>query len=494
MKLNKGFVLKNGSIPYIIEETLGSGGFGITYKASAIINSANGPEKRVFAIKEHFIKEWCERDNNSNLIKSSTPLQQRVDDGKRDFIAEAQHLSQINHPNIIKVYELFEENNTAYYVMEYIEGENLNDFILNNGIMSINSMLDFFSPICNAVETLHVNKMTHLDIKPANIMLKKKGKFFEPILIDFGLAKHYDENGNATSTIRLQGYSDGYAPVEQYVGIDKFSPQSDVYSLAATMLFCISGQKPPKASEVNNNTLFQLFPHNTPQNVVNAITHAMNPIKEARTPSINHLVYELYNTIPNNTISGNKLVWFLTPIIFFLVTIIVILAIYIFDNNDEKHTSNTPTTNIGLNTNSPTNQPSPIKSEPPKAMETSTPSSEKNTPLPIAKTTTPTNTEPAQQPIVKTTNSEEAPKKVETPSQKPPKKTEKRYPMVINDPDGFTNIRSQTNAQSRIVDQVYEGDVFYVSKIPGSNWRKFYWTEDGSFVGYIHNSRIVNAW
>ena len=366
MELCNGFVLNNGKVPYTIEAQLGSGGFGITYKASAIIDSGNGPEKKFFAIKEHFIKEWCERDNNTGVIITSTPLKQRVEDGKRDFLAEAQRLAQINHPNIIRVYELFEENDTAYYVMEYIEGENLNDFVSKNGAMSINSMIAFFAPICNAVEALHVYKMTHLDIKPANIMLKTSGNHIEPVLIDFGLSKHYDENGNATSTIRLQGCSDGYAPIEQYAGIDKFSPQSDVYSLAATILFCISGQNPPKANELNTNTLLQQIPYGTPQNIINAITHAMNPNKEMRTPSINHFVYELNNNVvsaptptptPSNTVisnpqhtiynsnstnnnnSGNKLVWILVPIIAILVGVAAWLWI---SKNDSNSSSDDP--------------------------------------------------------------------------------------------------------------------------------------------------------
>ena len=381
MELNKGFVLKNGSIPYTIEETLGSGGFGITYKASAIINSANGPKKKFFAIKEHFIKEWCERDNNSGQIISSTPLRQRVTDGKHDFLSEARRLSQISHPNIIKVFELFEENDTAYYVMEFIEGEDLNNFISRNGIMSASSMLTLFAPICNAVEALHVNKMTHLDIKPGNIMLRAVDNRFEPILIDFGLAKHYDEYGNATSTIRLQGCSDGYAPIEQYAGIDKFSPQSDVYSLAATMLYCISGQNPPKANEINSNILYQLFPQGTPQNIINAIIHAMSPIKEARTSSINSFVYELNNNVvgtpitPSNTIlqqggqtavsqptqvgnnynygngnkngSSNKIVWILVPIASILVAIVVWLWLSdpLGDNKATQETTYVDTSN-----------------------------------------------------------------------------------------------------------------------------------------------------
>lgn len=305
MELKTGTVLQNGKYPYVIERVLGIGGFGITYKGYAEINTNGSTTKQYFAIKEHFIKEWCEREGDTGKIIPSNPLRERVEDGKRDFLAEARRLSQITHPNIVKVFEVFEENDTAYYVMEYVEGQNLNDFVARNGALPSDYMLKLFMPLCNAVESLHNNNMTHLDIKPGNIMLKEQNGQISPVLIDFGLSKHYDEQGNATSTIRVQGCSDGYAPMEQYVGVDTFSPQSDIYALAASMLYCLIAKCPPRASEINDSVINSLFLPETPFNVRNAIIHAMQASKNSRTKNVNQLVYELQNSANNQSMAFN---------------------------------------------------------------------------------------------------------------------------------------------------------------------------------------------
>lgn len=291
--LKKGDVLQNGKLPYVIEEVLGVGGFGITYKVSVTTREGGVATRHFFAIKEHFVKEWCVRDEATSRVSYSKMVKQFFEDSKADFIAEARRLSQLRHPNIIKVYEQFEENNTAYYVMEYLEGENLRDYVMAKGEMPSSFMVNLFTPICKAVKALHERNMTHLDIKPANIMIRRKSRGIMPILIDFGLSKHYNDEGQVTSTIRTQGCSDGYAPIEQYAGISKFSPQSDIYSLAATMLFCLSCKRPPKANEVTKNVIANLLPSETPANVKSAIIHAMSPSRGLRTESVDQLLKEL---------------------------------------------------------------------------------------------------------------------------------------------------------------------------------------------------------
>lgn len=291
--LKKGDVLRNGKLPYVIEKVLGVGGFGITYKVSVTTREGGVATRHFFAVKEHFVKEWCVRDEATLQVLHSKMVKQFVEDSKADFLAEARRLSQLRHPNIIKVYEQFEENNTAYYVMEYLEGENLRDYVMAKGEMPSSFMINLFTPICKAVKALHEKNMTHLDIKPANIMIRRKAKGIMPVLIDFGLSKHYNDEGQVTSTIRTQGCSDGYAPIEQYAGISKFSPQSDIYSLAATMLFCLSCKRPPKANDVTKSTIFNMLPSVTPENVKSAIVHAMSPSRGIRTESVDQLLKEL---------------------------------------------------------------------------------------------------------------------------------------------------------------------------------------------------------
>lgn len=264
-ELNVGHVLDTGKNKYTVRSVLGSGGFGITYSATFSTQIGNLPVQVVVAIKEHFLKSDCDRDD-SQAITYSQPVAERVNSSLRTFVSEARRLQKISggHPNIVHVSEVFSANNTAYYVMEYLEGRSLADYVKEHGALSWDETLGLLLPVIDAVAYLHRNRITHLDIKPANIMLAQENGTYRPVLIDFGLSKHYNEDGSATSTIGTQGFSEGFAPVEQYVGIREFSPASDVYSLGATMLYCLTGKIPPKALDLDEQALDSLIPASVP--------------------------------------------------------------------------------------------------------------------------------------------------------------------------------------------------------------------------------------
>lgn len=294
--LAPGAVINSPQHRYIIRAVLGEGGFGITYSATYQTTVSGLPVQVVVALKEHFLKADCERDATSHTISFSTPATERYQNSLKDFIGEAQRLARIspNHNNIVKVSEVFEANNTAYYVMEYLEGQSLSSYIKQNGPMPPAQALGLMWPIIDAVAYLHRNRVTHLDIKPANIMLAHDADGNpRPVLIDFGLSKGYDEHGSATSTVRTMGLSDGYAPVEQYLGIQTFSPASDVYSLAATLVYCLTGNRLPNAGEFDVNTLPSLVPMLTPSHQ-QVLMHALAYRRDTRTPNAGALLDELY--------------------------------------------------------------------------------------------------------------------------------------------------------------------------------------------------------
>ncbi|MDE6321190.1 MAG: WG repeat-containing protein [Muribaculaceae bacterium] len=248
---------------YTITGVLGQGGFGITYSATCPVSIGLMKAKANVALKEHFVKADCVRDNDTSSVSCSDPARSRVELTRKDFIGEARRLNSISgkNPNIVTVNEVFEANNTAYYAMEMIEGVSLRDYVASHGKLSEDETLSIMTPIVEAVAFLHRNRITHLDIKPQNIMIASDDAgHLRPVLIDFGLSKHYDESGEATSTINSRGFSDGYAPIEQYTGITTFSPSSDVYSLAATMVFCLTGQRLPAALEVTPEVLEKALP------------------------------------------------------------------------------------------------------------------------------------------------------------------------------------------------------------------------------------------
>lgn len=172
-------------------------------------------------------------------------------DYRKKFKKEAENLSKLNHPNIVKVMESFETNNTIYYVMEYFSGGSLEQKLGNEGI-PIKEAIDYTNQIGNAIAYMHEHKMLHLDLKPGNVVLDDKGN---AVLIDFGLSKQYDENGQPESSTTVGGGTPGYAPLEQanYRDGKDFPVTMDIYALGATMFKMLTGTRAPEASAILND-------------------------------------------------------------------------------------------------------------------------------------------------------------------------------------------------------------------------------------------------
>ncbi len=266
---------------YTIKKMLGQGGFGITYLAQH--NLLN----RQVAIKEFFMKDYCIRVSSTNTMQVGVPEKKIfVERFRTQFICEAQKIASLNHDNIIKIHDIFEENNTAYYVMEYHENGSLADLISRhpNGL-SEEMAIAYITEVASAVDYIHGNRMMHLDIKPANILLNDKNS---PILIDFGSSRLYNPDGNLDTTT-LVGVSEGYAPIEQYMpgGVSHFCPQTDIYSLAATLYTLLKGNRPLNAFEIRQAGLPSL---QASANVGSAIKMAMSNDIEQRPASVKHFV------------------------------------------------------------------------------------------------------------------------------------------------------------------------------------------------------------
>lgn len=272
---------------YIIKGMLGQGGFGITYLAWDVTRLQQ------VAIKEFFMKELCNRDGSTrNVSVPSTGSRELVDRFKKKFVKEAITISQLNHPNIIKIYDIFEEHSTAYYVMEYIDGGSLADLLAASpsGKLSEDVAIGYIRQVGNALSYMHKLKINHLDIKPGNIM-NDGGR---AVLIDFGVAKRYDSDGHQTSTTPV-GISHGYAPLEQYKlgGVAEFSPTTDIYSLGATLYKLLVGATPPDANDVMENGLPGIYEEMSEQ-VADAIKKAMRPKRAFRYQHVE----EFLNALP----------------------------------------------------------------------------------------------------------------------------------------------------------------------------------------------------
>ena len=274
---------------YRIVRMLGSGGFGITY-----LGTQTGLERNI-VIKEFFMTDYCLRDEYSNLITVPTVSNvEFVERFKDKFLKEARHIAQLKHPNIVNIIDVFEENGTAYYVMDFIEGGSLVEKVQREGSLPENVAKRYILQIADALNYIHQRYMNHLDVKPGNIMLSRNDN---AILIDFGLSKQYDsQTGHQTSTTPV-GISPGYAPMEQYKegGVSEFSPETDIYSLGATLYYLLTGERPPVSQEINEDglRLDQLKAKNVSWPTISAIINAMKPRKKERTHDINTFIAEL---------------------------------------------------------------------------------------------------------------------------------------------------------------------------------------------------------
>lgn len=297
-----GFVLKGGLMDYRIEEVLGQGGFGITYRVSAKVTVGHIKSTMMFAIKEHFVKGRCHRAANKVTVEYSEEAAAEVENSLRSFITEGRRLNKICklNRNIVDVNEVFEANNTAYYVMEYLDGGDLRALVrASGGRLGEAKALAIIRPIAVAVERLHEEKLLHLDIKPENIVMRKGeyGADDEPVLIDFGITKHFDAAGNVTTTNNSISYSEGYSPQEQYGRLTSFSPWVDVYALAATLYYMLVGRDPVPAFDLRPEYLIDTLPSDVSELTHNAIVAGMAKDYMSRTQTVHALLDSLEESV-----------------------------------------------------------------------------------------------------------------------------------------------------------------------------------------------------
>ncbi len=291
--LELGTILDSGATHYRIIGVLGQGGFGITYLAKGEFKVGNVTTEGNFAIKEHFPSAFCSREFDKVIPDPAHFSEYEL--SKADFISEAKKLQILGaqNDNIVKVNEVFEENGTAYYVMQYINGESLTTYVNSRGKLPYDEAIALLAPIIDAVEFLHRSRINHLDIKPDNIMLHSGIDGLQPVLIDFGLCVRFKKNGQRTTPKGVQGVSEGFSPLEQYAGITTFIPATDIYALMATLLYCLTGKTPKSATELRVSDVREMLSKLVPAEVIPGISKGLNKSYEDRTSSIPMLKTDL---------------------------------------------------------------------------------------------------------------------------------------------------------------------------------------------------------
>ena len=267
---------------YRIVRFLSSGGFGKTYEAEHVLL-----HKRI-AVKEFFPRDMCNRDKVTSHVTVGTESKRKlVEKLHEKFVQEAQAVAQFGHPGIVKVSDVFEENGTAYYVMDYIEGGSLRDKVKSVGHLSEADAVRYIRQVCDALAYVHSLNRLHLDIKPGNIMVSPDG---HAILIDFGSSKQYDEvSGENTST--LLGYTAGYAPPEQTAQVIRtFYPATDIYAVGATLYNLLTGKVPVESSSRSSGEELDPLPANISAGTRASVEAAMRLNKQKRPQSVSEFL------------------------------------------------------------------------------------------------------------------------------------------------------------------------------------------------------------
>jgi len=233
--LSPGTILVNQQKQYRLDKTIGAGGFGIAYKGVDLQTN------QAVAIKENWPENGIRQGNNIIWPLKITP--QEKNEQIAQVIKEAQSIQQYSHPNIVKIYDSFQANNTAYIVMEFLDGKSLYDYFKEQGKLTESVVKKYFLQVAEALKFIHSKKLLHRDIKPDNIIVTSQDK---AVLIDFGNAREYIANKTQKMTQTLTA---GYAPLEQYSNTGRRSPALDIYACCASMYELLTGQLPPDATE-----------------------------------------------------------------------------------------------------------------------------------------------------------------------------------------------------------------------------------------------------
>jgi uncharacterized protein (TIGR02145 family) len=223
---------------YSIQHSLGQGGFGITYLAY------DSKLEQEVCLKELFVSGNSTRGSNMTVHSQTTGGFSFADFVQR-FVQEARQLARFQHPNIVRVLDVFQENETAYTVMEYVRGETLKQKIQRDGAMKETTAMQQIGQLLDAVEEVHKKGMLHRDIKPDNVLITPEGRL---VLIDFGSARDFSDGKTTTQTAML---TPGYAPPEQYSERAQRGPFTDIYGLGATIYCMLTGEKPIPVTDRN---------------------------------------------------------------------------------------------------------------------------------------------------------------------------------------------------------------------------------------------------
>lgn len=320
---------------YIVGKVLGYGGFGVTYLGW------DGKLEQKVAIKEYLPGEFSTRmPGQSTITVFSGDKSEQFHDGMKKFVEEAKRLAKFkSEPGIVRIFDSFEENATAYIVMEFLDGETLKSYLEREGTMPEDEAIKMLMPIMQSLQTVHAEGILHRDIAPDNIFLTKDG---EVKLIDFGASRYATTTHSRSLTVIIKP---GFSAEEQYRSRGDQGPYTDVYSLGSTLYKMITGKTPPDALkrrteyETKNKDILLLphkvlkeegIKHSISVDREYAILNAMNVRIEDRTPDIGTLMEELTSDAPVKRKQGKiKRIDLYTWPLWLKITVPAVLSVFV---------------------------------------------------------------------------------------------------------------------------------------------------------------------
>lgn len=287
--LAPGTVIQGVKHSYKVVDLLRSDGQGYAYKAVVRIG-APGHEKDTFmVVREHMMARCSYRGDDGMTVVTPDDIAPTVANCREAFMQVSRERAKIaaDCPWLIGVMETFAANGTYYYVAEFLDGQTLREYVqTHGGRLTYDQARAVLSPVLDAVLTLHRNHVMHTDIHPGHIRFVRNGKGVSPVLFSLYSTLHFGDKGLQEWSLPAMNCEEGYAPPEQYGHIDHFYPQTDVYAVAATLVYALSGKSLPDSRTITEQIIRDTLPSALPESLVQALIGALDPDPLQRTASI----------------------------------------------------------------------------------------------------------------------------------------------------------------------------------------------------------------
>ena len=294
--LAPGTVIQGVKHSYRVVDVLRRDGQGFTYNTMASVNRSGSVVEVPVVVREQMMVRCSARGEDGITVVTPDDIAPTVNSCLEAFISSSLERANISKgcPWIINVIEAFPANNTYYYVVEFLDGDTLEEYVKGmGGRLTFEQTRKVLSPIFDAVRTLHTHRAVHADIHPRHVRFVNREGEMIPVLFSLYATMHFSDRGVMRWSLPPMTCEEGFAPPEQYNAIDHFCPQLDIYALASMVVFCLSGSVLPDSRSLTEERVRETLPPTVPETIVSALLNALHPDKSVRTSTVTKFREEL---------------------------------------------------------------------------------------------------------------------------------------------------------------------------------------------------------